>query len=83
MSCFKLFQIEIEFKDFYMQKQVTDIFTIHLNEVVVSNKVSYNNRRTDGILQAIKYMLKELYRFLSRHQKHISYGVSQYNKNST
>ena len=69
MSCFKLFQIEIEFKDFYMQKQVTDIFTIHLNEVVVSNKVSYNNRRTDGILQAIKYMRKELYRFLSRHQK--------------
>ena len=35
MCCFKLGQTEIPFKDFYKQKQVTDIFTISVNKVVV------------------------------------------------
>ena len=30
-------------KDFYQQRQITDIFTIDVNRVVVSDKVSCNN----------------------------------------
>ena len=30
-------------KNFYGQIQITDIFTINLNKVVVSDKLSFNN----------------------------------------
>ena len=32
-------------KDFYRQIRITDIFTIDLNKVVVSDKVSCNNEK--------------------------------------
>ena len=37
MSFFKFSQIEIS------SKEVNDIFTMHLNKMVVSDKVPYNN----------------------------------------
>ena len=40
---FKFGQKEVTAKNFYMQRQITDIFTIDVNKVVVSDKVSYNN----------------------------------------
>ena len=36
-------QKEITTKDFYGQRQITDIFTINVNRVVVSGKGSCNN----------------------------------------
>ena len=39
----KFGQTEVTTKDFYRQRQITDIFTIDVNKVVVSDKVSCNN----------------------------------------
>ena len=39
----KFGQKEITTKDFYGQREITDIFTIDVNKVVVSDKVSCNN----------------------------------------
>ena len=36
-------QKEVTIKDFYGQRQITNIFTINVNKVVVSGKVSCNN----------------------------------------
>ena len=39
----KFGQKDVTTKDFYGQRQTTDIFTIDVNKVVVSDKVSCNN----------------------------------------
>ena len=39
----KFGQIEVASKDFYGQRQITDIFTIDVNQVVLSDKVPCNN----------------------------------------
>ena len=39
----KFGQKEVTTKDFYGQRQITDIFTIDVNRVVVSDKVPCNN----------------------------------------
>ena len=39
----KFGQKEVTTKDFYGQRQITDIFTIDVNKVVVSDKVLCNN----------------------------------------
>ena len=43
MFSFKLGQIEAASKDFYKQRQITDIFTIDVNKIVYSDKVPCNN----------------------------------------
>ena len=43
MKMFKFGQKEVAAKDFYRQRQITDILTINVNRVVVSDKVSFNN----------------------------------------
>ena len=43
MSSFKFGQTEVASKDFYKQRQITDIFTIDLNTVVLFDKGPYNN----------------------------------------
>ena len=40
---FKFGQKEVATKDFYGQRQITDIFMIDTNKLVVSDKVSCNN----------------------------------------
>ena len=40
---FKFGQKEVGTKDFYGQRQITDIFMIDVNKVVISDKVSCNN----------------------------------------
>ena len=78
----KFGQKEVTTKDFYGQRQITDLFTIYVNEVVVSDKVSCNNgkgcryivgHQVDGAL--IPLFIKTL-------KNIFSYGVSQYDKNS-
>lgn len=43
MSNFKFGQKKITSKKFYKQKQVTEIFIINVNKVVLSDRVSCNN----------------------------------------
>ena len=40
---FKFAQKEVTAKNFYRQRQITDIFTMDVNKVVVSDKVSCDN----------------------------------------
>ena len=38
-------QIEVASKDFYKERQITDIYTINKNKVVLSDKVPCNNEK--------------------------------------
>ena len=38
-------QKEVTTKDFYGQRQITDIFTIDVNKVAISDKVPCNNEK--------------------------------------
>ena len=78
---FKFGQIEVASKDFYKQRQRTDIFMINVKKVVLSDKVSCNNGKdwrhivgyqVDGIIQLFTKTSKNIF----------SYSVSQYDKNS-
>ena len=40
---FKFGQKEVKTKDFYGQRQITDIFLIDVNKLVIFDKVRYNN----------------------------------------
>ena len=40
---FKFGQKEVTTKDFYGQRQITDIFTIDVNKLVISDKVPCSN----------------------------------------
>ena len=78
----KFGQKEVTTKDFYGQRQITDIFMIDANKLVISDKVSCNNGKdrcyivgyqVDGVLIPL---------FIKTPKNVFSYGVSQYNKNS-
>ena len=43
MKMLNFSQKEVTSKDFYRQRQITDIFTIYVNRVVISDKVPCNN----------------------------------------
>ena len=79
---FKFGQKEVADKDFYKQIQITDIFTIDVNKVVVFDKVSCNNRK-DCCYNVDYDVDGELLPLFIKTAKNIfSYGVSQYDKNS-
>ena len=78
----KFCQKEVKTKDFYGQRQITDIFTIDVNKLVISEKVPCNNGRdcrytvgyqVDGVLIPL---------FIKTPKNIFSHGVSQYDKNS-
>ena len=46
----KFGQKEVITKDFYEQRQISDIFTIDINKLVISDKVSCNNGKDVVIL---------------------------------
>ena len=78
----KLGQKEVTTKDFYGQRQITDIFTIDVNKLVIFDKVSCNNGKdcryvldyqVDGVLIPL---------FIKTPKNVFSYGVSQYDKSS-
>ena len=69
-------------KDFYGQREITDVFTIDVNRLVVSDKVSCNNGKdyrhvvgyqANGVLVPL---------FIKTPKQCFSYGVSQYDENS-
>ena len=41
----KFGQKEVATKDFYGERQITDIFTIDVNKLVISDKVPCNNEK--------------------------------------
>ena len=73
---FKFGQLEVTSKDFYRQRQITDIFTIDVNKLVLSNKVSCNNRKDCRYIIGCQVPL-----FIKTPKNFFSYGVSQYDKN--
>ena len=67
VSGFKFGQIEVAFKDFQKQRYITDILTINVNKVVVSDKVSCNNGKDWWYIVGIKWMEKLSCHYLLRH----------------
>ena len=73
---------EVTTKEFYGQRQITDIFTIDVNKVVVSDKVSCNNGKDCRYIigyQANRTLIPLL---IKTPKQFFSHGVSQYDKNS-
>ena len=78
----KFGQKEVTTKNFYGRRQITDIFTIDISEVVVADKIPCNNEKdcryivgyqVDGALMPL---------FTKTSKNVFSYAVSQYDKNS-
>ena len=78
----KFGQKEATTKDFNGQRQINAIFTIDVNKVVVSDKVSCNNRKDCRYI--VGYQLDEglMSLFIKTPKNVFSYGVSQYDNNS-
>ena len=78
----KFGQKEVTTKDFYVQRQITNLLIINVNKAVVSDKVSCNNG--NNCLHIIVYQVDgELIRLFFKTAKDIfDYGVWQYDKNS-
>ena len=82
----KFGQKEVTTKNFYGQRQKTDIFTIDVNRVGVSDKVPYSNGKDCRCIVGYQVDggLILLFMKTSKNISHVNmcYGVSQYDKNS-
>ena len=78
MSSFKFGQIEVASKDFHKEKQITDIFTIDVNKVVLFDKVSCNNGKDWRYIVGYQVDGETIVPLFIKTPKNIfSYGVSQ------
>ena len=79
----KFSQKEVTTKDFYGQRQITDMFTIDANKLVISDKMSCNNGKNCRYI--VGYQVDAgLIPLLIKTPKNIfSDSVSRYDKNST
>ena len=83
MSSLNLGQIEVASKDFQKQRQITDIFTIDVNKVELSDKVPCNNRKDWRYIVEYQVDGETIMPLFIKMPKNIfSYGVSQYDKSS-
>ena len=78
----KFGQKEVTTEDFYRQRQITDIFTIDVNKVVVSDKVPCNNGKDCRYIVGYQVDGGLIPLFIKTPKNIFSYGVSQYDKNS-
>ena len=78
----KFGQKEVTTKDFYGQRQITDIFTIDVNKLVISNKVPCNNGKDCRYIVSYQVDWVLIPLFIKTPKNIFSYGVSQYDKNS-
>ena len=84
MSIFKLGQIEVASKYLQQQIQINNMSKIDLNKVVLSDKVSCNNREGWQYIVAYQVDGKTVMSLsIKILKKIISYDTSQYSKNST
>ena len=74
---------EVTTKGFYGQRQITDIFTIDVNKVVISDKVPCNNGKDCRYIVGYQVDGGLVPRFFKRPKNIFSYGVSQCDKNSS
>ena len=79
---FKFGEKGVTTKDFYGQRQITDIFTIDINEVMVSQKVPWNNGKDCHYIVGYQVDGALIPLFITTPKNILSYGVSQYGKNS-
>ena len=77
----KFGQKEVTTKDFYRQRQITDIFTINVNMVVVSDKVPCNNVKDCSYIVGPQVVGALIPLFIKTPKNIFSYGVSLYDKN--
>ena len=72
----KFGQKEITTKDFYGQRQITDIFTTDVNKLVISDKVSCSNGKDYRYI--VGYQVNEVLvpLFIKTSKNVFSYGVS-------
>ena len=77
----KFGQKEITTKDFYGQRQITDIFTMDVDKLVISEKVPCNNGKDCWYI--VGYQVNEalIALFIKTSKNVFSHGVSQYDKN--
>ena len=78
----KFGQKEVTTKVFYGQRQITDLFTIDINKVVVSDKVPCNNGKDCRYIVGYQVDGALIPLFIKTPKNMFSYGVSQYDKNS-
>ena len=78
----KFGQKEVTTKDFYGQRQITDIFTIDVNKLVISDKVPCNNGKDCRYIVGYQADGALIPLFIKTPKNVFSYGVSQYDKNS-
>ena len=79
----KFGQKEVTTKDFYAQRQITDIFMIDVNRVVIPDKVSCNNGKDCHYIVGYQVDRETIIPLLIKTSKNIfSYDVSQNDKNS-
>ena len=76
-------QKEVTTKDFYGQRQITDIFTMDVNQLVVSAKVPSSNGKDCRYI--VGYQIDEalIPLFIKTPKNVLSLDVSQYDKNSS
>ena len=83
MPNFKFSQIEVASNNFRKQRQITDIFAIHVNKVVLSDKVPCNNGKAWRYIVSYQVDGETIIPLFIKTPKNIfSYGVSQHDKNS-
>ena len=68
-------------KDFYRQRQITDIFTIDVNKVVISDSVTCNNGKECRYMVGYQVDGGLIPLFIKTPKNIFSYDVSQYDKN--
>ena len=78
----KFGQKEVTTKNFYEQRQITDILTIDVNKVVASDKVSCNNGKDCCYIVGYQVDGSLIPLFFKKPKNIFSYRVSQYDKNS-
>ena len=78
----KFNQKEVITKDFYGQRQIADLFTIDVNNVMVSDKVPCNNGKDCRYMVGYQDDGELIPLFIKALKDIFSYGVSQYDKNS-
>ena len=75
-------QKEVTTKDFYGERQITDIFTIDVNKVRASDKVPCNNGKDCHYIVGYQVSGSLMPLFIKTPKNTFSYSVSQYDKNS-
>ena len=74
---------EVTTKDFYGQRQITDIFTMDVNKLVVSDKVPCNNGKDCRYIVGHQVDQVLILLFIKTPKNVFTNGVSQYDKNSS